>query len=208
MPLVSFTLPVTVKITQAAVKNLHIHFNDKMVSPEVVKEIDPLDLILSDVEIGPKIAGTLDLNILTGDTEKVKVTAGFSLDKVLDVDGSFALSGVAMENYRSYLAPYLGDNITLENLDTSLDFKVGLSGDNLDVKVANGSISLDKFSLSRAREKRRLWSSLNNWLSPRSPATLQAGRQGWGLWPCIKPMSGSTGINPALWIFLPPLSKP
>ena len=152
-PLVSFTLPVNVKITQAAVKNLHIHFNDKMVSPEVLKTIDPLDLILSDVEIGPKIAGTLDLNILTGDTEKVKVTAGFSLDKVLDVDGSFALSGVAMENYRSYLRPYLGDNITLENLDTSLDFKVGLSGDSLDVKVANGSISLDKFSLSEQGKK-------------------------------------------------------
>ncbi len=147
-PLISFTLPVSVKIRQAAVNDMHIRFNDRAVSPEVVKEISDLDVILTDVEIGPEIAGTLDLHILTGDAEEVKAAAGFTLDNALSVDGSFALSGLAMEKYRSYLTAYLGDNITLENLGTSLNFKVGLSGNSLDVKVTDGSITLDKFNLT------------------------------------------------------------
>jgi hypothetical protein len=66
-PVIALSLPFTAKINQAAVKNMHIRFSDKMVSPEVVKEISSLDFSLTDMNVGSKVEGKYDLHILTGD---------------------------------------------------------------------------------------------------------------------------------------------
>jgi len=155
-PVIALSLPFTVKINQAAVKNMHIRFSDKMVSPEVIKEISSLNFILTDTEVGSKAAGKFDLHILTGDNEEIKTAGDFHVQNDLAVNGTASVDGIALKNFRSYLAPYLGDNVTLENVTAGLDFKVGLTPAGLGVEVSDGQVTLDKFGLTGQDKKEPL----------------------------------------------------
>ncbi|WP_020587516.1 DUF748 domain-containing protein [Desulfobacter curvatus] len=155
-PVIALSLPFTVTINQAAVKRMHIRFRDKMVSPEVVKEISSLDFILTDVHLGAKAAGKYDLHILTGDDEEIKTAGDFHIQNDLAVNGTVSVNGIDLNNFRPYLAPYLGDNVTLENVAAALNFKVGLSQAGLGVNIADGRVILDKFGLTEQGKKEPL----------------------------------------------------
>jgi len=155
-PVIELSLPFTVKINQAAVKNMHIRFSDKMVSPEVIKEISSMDFVLADIEVGSKAVGKFDLNILTGDNEKIKTTGDFHVQTDLAANGTVSVNGIALKNFRPYLAPYLGDNFTLENVAADLNFKVGYTQAGLGVEVSDGQVTLDKFGLTEQGKKEPL----------------------------------------------------
>ncbi|MGD9825676.1 DUF748 domain-containing protein [Desulfobacter sp.] len=152
-PVIALSLPFAVKINQAAVKNMHIRFSDKMVSPEVIKYISSLNFILTDIEVGSKAAGKFDLHILTGDNEEIKTAGDFHVQNDLAVNGTVSVDGISLKNFRPYLAPYLGDNVTLENVAAGLNFKVGLTQAGLGVEVSNGQVTLDKFGLTEQDKK-------------------------------------------------------
>lgn len=152
-PVISLSLPVTVKINQAAVKNMHIRFNDKMVLPEVTKEISSLDLILTDVNLGANSTGKFDVHILTGDGEEIKTAGDFHVEQDLKAGGMVSVNGIDLNNFRPYLAPYLGDNVTLENAAAALKFQVGLSQAGLGVRISDGRVTLDKFGLTEQGKK-------------------------------------------------------
>jgi|GEM_PF-1129033 len=152
-PIIALSLPFTAKINQAAVKNMHIRFSDKMVSPEVVKDISSLDFILTDIEVGAKATGKFDLHILTGDEEEIKTAGDFHVQNDLDTNGTVSVNGINLNNFRPYLAPYLGDNVTLENVAAALNFKVGLSQAGLGVEISDGQVTLDKFGLTEQGKK-------------------------------------------------------
>ena len=152
-PVIELSLPFTVKITRAAVKNMHIRFSDKMVSPEMLKDISSLDFVLTDAEVGSKAAGKFDLKVLTGDGEQIKTAGDFHVQNDLVANGAVALGGFNLNNFRGYLAPYLGDNVTLENIAADLNFQVGLSQAGLGVKVSDGRVALDKFALTELGKK-------------------------------------------------------
>nr|WP_320013359.1 DUF748 domain-containing protein [uncultured Desulfobacter sp.] len=155
-PVIELSLPFTAKINQAAVKNMHIRFSDKMVSPEVIKEISSMDFILADVDVGSTAAGKFDLHILTGDDEEIKTTGDFHVQNDLVANGTVSVNGIALKNFRPYLAPYLGDNVTLENVAADLSFKVGFTQAGLGVEVSDGQVTLDKFGLTEQGEKEPL----------------------------------------------------
>ncbi len=155
-PVIALSLPFTVKINQAAVKNMHIRFSDKTVSPEVIKEISSLNFILTDTEVGSKAAGKFDLHILTGDNEEIKTTGDFHVQNDLAANGSVSVDGISLKNFRPYLAPYLGENVTLENVAAGLNFKVGLTQAGLGVEVSDGQVTLDKFGLTEQDKKEPL----------------------------------------------------
>ncbi len=155
-PVIALSLPFTVKINQAAVKNMHIRFSDKMVSPEVIKKISSLNFILTDIQVGSKAAGKFDLHILTGDNEEIKTAGDFHVQNDLAVNGTASVDGIALKNFRPYLAPYLGDNVTLENVAGGLNFKVGLTQAGLGVKVSDGQVTLNKFGLTEQDQKEPL----------------------------------------------------
>ncbi len=147
-PLIELSLPFTVKINQAAVKDMHIRFSDKMVSPAVIKEISSLDFIFTDAEIGSKAAGKFDVHILTGDDEEIKTAGDFHVENDVDANGSVFVNGIDLKNFRPYLVPYLGDNVTLENVAVNLNFKARLSQTGLGLEVFDGQVTLDKFGLT------------------------------------------------------------
>nr|WP_321400332.1 DUF748 domain-containing protein [uncultured Desulfobacter sp.] len=147
-PVIELSLPFTVKITRANVKNMHIRFSDKMVSPEVVKNVSSLDFVLTDAEVGSKAAGKFDLHVLTGDGEQIKTAGNFHVQNDLAANGAVSLTGFNLNNFRGYLAPYLGDNVTLENVAADLNFNVALSQAGLGVEVSDGQVTLDKFGLT------------------------------------------------------------
>ena len=155
-PIIALSLPFTVKINQAAVKNMNVRFSDKMVSPEVIKDISSLDFILTDIEVGSKAAGKFDLHILTGDEEEIKTAGDFHVQNDLETNGTVSVNGINLNNFRPYLVPYLGDNVTLENVAADLDFKVGLSQAGLGVEVSDGQVTLDKFGLTEQGKKEPL----------------------------------------------------
>ena len=155
-PVIALSLPFTVKINQAAVKNMHIRFSDKMVSPEVVKEISSLNFILTDIEVGSKAAGKFDLHILTGDNEEIKTAGDFHVQNDLAANGSVYIDGIALKNFRPYVAPYLGDNVTFENVAAGLNFKVGFTQAGFGAEVSDGEVSLDKFGLTEQGKKEPL----------------------------------------------------
>lgn len=155
-PVIALSLPFTVKINHAAVKNMHIRFSDKMVSPEVIKEISSLDFILTDIDVGSKAAGKFDLHILTGDDEEIKTAGGFHVQNDLDANGTASVNGISLKNFRPYLAPYLGDNVTLENVAADLNFKVGFTQAGLGVEISDGQVTLDKFGLTEQGKKEPL----------------------------------------------------
>nr|WP_319392734.1 DUF748 domain-containing protein [uncultured Desulfobacter sp.] len=152
-PVIELSLPFTVKINRAAVKNMHIRFSDKMVSPEVVKDISSLDFVLTDAEVGSETAGKFDLNVLTGDDEQIKTAGSFHIQNDLAVNGIVSLNGFNLNNFRGYLAPYLGDNVTLENVAVDSNFSVSLTQAGLGVNVSDGQVSLDKFGLTEQGKK-------------------------------------------------------
>ena len=152
-PMIAVSLPFTAKISQAAVRNMHIRFSDKMVSPEVVKEISSLDFILTDMNVGSKVEGKYDLHILTGDDEEIKTAGEFYVQNDLAASGNVSVNGISLKNFRPYLAPYLGDNVTFENVVAALNFRVGFSQAGLGVEVANGQVTLDKFGLAEQGKK-------------------------------------------------------
>nr|WP_319490850.1 DUF748 domain-containing protein [uncultured Desulfobacter sp.] len=147
-PVIELSLPFTVKITRANVKNMHIRFSDKMVLPEVVKNVSSLDFVLTDAEVGSKAAGKFDLHVLTGGGEQIKTAGDFHVQNDLAANGAVSLTGFNLNNFRGYLAPYLGDNVTLENVAADLNFKVALSQAGLGVEVSDGQVTLDKFGLT------------------------------------------------------------
>lgn len=155
-PLIALSLPFTVKINQAAVRHMHIRFSDKIVSPEVIKEISSLDFILTDIDIGSKATGQFDLQMLTGDDEEIKTAGAFHVQKDLAANGTVSVNGIALENFRPYLTPYLGDNVTLENMAADLNFKVGFTQAGLGVEVSDGQVTLDKFGLTEQGKKEPL----------------------------------------------------
>jgi len=155
-PVIELSLPFTVKINQAAVKNMHVRFSDKMVSPQVIKEISSLDFTLTDINVGSRAAGKFDLHILTGDGEEIKTAGDFHVQNDLAANGTVSVNGIDLNNFRPYLAPYLGDNVTLENVAADLNFKVGLSQAGLGVEVSDGQVTLDKFGLTEQGKKELL----------------------------------------------------
>jgi hypothetical protein len=152
-PVIELSLPFTVKINQAAVKNMHIRFSDQMVSPQVLKDISSLDFVLTDAEVGANAAGKFDLHVLTGDDEKINAAGDFHVQNDLAANGTVSLNGFNLNNFRSYLAPYLGDNVSLENVAADLNFKVGLSQAGLGLEVSDGQVTLDKFGMTEQGKK-------------------------------------------------------
>jgi len=152
-PVIELSLPFTVKINRAAVKNMHIRFSDKMVSPEVVKDVSSLDFVLTDAEVGSKAAGKFDLHVLTNDGEQIKTAGALHVQNDLAVSGALSLSGFNLNNFRGYIAPYLGDNVSLQNAAANLNFSVSLSQAGLGVNVSDGQVTLDKFGLTELNKK-------------------------------------------------------
>ncbi|WP_289023220.1 DUF748 domain-containing protein [Desulfobacter postgatei] len=155
-PVIALSLPFTAKINQAAVKNMHIRFSDKMVSPEVVKEISSLDFRLTDMNVGSKVEGKYDLHILSGDDEEIKTAGAFHVHNDLKANGNVSVNGISLKNFRPYLAPYLGDNVTLENVAAALNFNMGFSQAGLGVEVSDGQVTLDTFGLTEQGKKQPL----------------------------------------------------
>ncbi|NWH05540.1 DUF748 domain-containing protein [Desulfobacter latus] len=155
-PVMPFSLPCTVKINQAAVRHMHIRFSDKMVSPQVIKEISSLDLILTDIDVGSRAAGQFNLQLLTGDDEEIKTAGEFHVQNDLAANGTLSVNGIALRNFRPYVAPYLGDNVTFENVAADLNFKVGFSQAGSGVEVSDGRVTLDKFGLTEQGKKEPL----------------------------------------------------
>ncbi|HAR33352.1 MAG TPA: hypothetical protein DCR95_04475 [Desulfobacter sp.] len=155
-PVIALSLPFTAKINQAAVKNMHIRFSDKMISPEMVKEISSLDFSLTDMNVGSKVEGKYDLHILTGDDEEIKTAGEFHVHNDLTANGNVSVNGISLKNFRPYLAPYLGDNVTLENVAAALNFNMGFSQAGLGVEVSDGQVTLDTFGLTEQGKKEPL----------------------------------------------------
>ncbi|EIM63040.1 DUF748 domain-containing protein [Desulfobacter postgatei] len=155
-PVIALSLPFTAKINQAAVKNMHIRFSDKMVSPEVVKEISSLDFSLTDMNVGSKVEGKYDLHILTGDDEEIKTAGAFHVHNDLKANGNVSVKGISLKHFRPYLASYLGDNVTLENVAAALNFNMGFSQAGLGVEVSDGQVTLDTFGLTEQGKKEPL----------------------------------------------------
>lgn len=155
-PVIALSLPFTAKINQAAVKNMHIRFSDKMVSPEVVKEISSLDFSLTDMNVGSKVEGKYDLHILTGDDEEIKTAGAFHVHNDLKANGNVSVNGISLKNFRPYLAPYLGDNVTFENVAAAVNFNMGFSQAGLGVEVSDGQVTLDTFGLTEQGKKEPL----------------------------------------------------
>ena len=155
-PVIALSLPFTVHIRQAAIKNMHIHFSDKMVAPEVTKEVSSLDFILSDVEVGSRAAGKFDLHMLTKDSEEIKTAGDFLVQNNVTANGTCSVDGIALKNFRPYLAPYLGDNVLLENVAAGLNFNVALTPAGLGAQVSDGRVTLDKFGLTEQGKEKPL----------------------------------------------------
>jgi len=155
-PVMALSLPFTVAVSQAAVKNMYIRFSDKMVSPGVMKEISSLNLMLTDIEAGAGAVGKFDLHILTGDSESLKTAGDFHIQNDLAANGSVSVDGITLKPFRPYLAPYLGDNFTFENLAAGLSFKAGFTQAGLGVQVSGGQVALDNFRLTAQGKKEPL----------------------------------------------------
>lgn len=89
----------------------------------------------------------------------------------LKANSNVSVNGISLKNFRPYLAPYLGDNVTLENVASALNFKMGFSQAGLGVEVSDGQVTPGYIRSDAEQGKKSPWYSSTGWHYPGSPAT-------------------------------------
>lgn len=148
----NISLPYNVNVEQASVENLKINLKDKVAATEFEKEILDLDFSLTNVELGQGLQGNYGVDVLTGDQERLNVKGSFSAGSGVQINGSLSINDVVPETYRPYYSDFVGSNLTLDKIETNLDFKAGLDNEIFNFLIKNGQLTLENVNLKQENE--------------------------------------------------------
>ena len=145
------------KVSNIKITNAALVFTDHIRS--VTHSVAQLNFDLPFVSSMEKDLATPVKAVINCLVNKARVdinVSGVPFQNDLAANGTVSVNGIAFTDFRPYLAPYLGDNVTLEHVAADLNFKVGFTQAGLGVEVSDGQVTLDKFGLTEQGKKEPL----------------------------------------------------